>query len=156
MIAGVTINAIFGYGEERAWRDYLLTRFTELGMGFWKTSLLTGAIWGLWHYPIILQGHNYPSNPLLGVLWMTISCMLMGPTMQFFTEKANTKPLAATPAILHGVFNASFMFGGMFLKGGDEFRNCLLGTSGWLTWMIANGLIFVYNDLNKPKKKDEQ
>ena len=36
-------------------------------MGFLKTSVLTGFIWGVWHAPIILQGHNYPQHPVAGV-----------------------------------------------------------------------------------------
>ena len=56
LIAGITINAVVGFGEELGWRG-LLQR--ELGfIGFWKSSILIGFIWGVWHAPIILQGHN--------------------------------------------------------------------------------------------------
>jgi len=52
LIAGVTINAVFGFGEELGWRGLLQK---ELGfMGFWKSSLTIGLVWGIWHAPIIL------------------------------------------------------------------------------------------------------
>ena len=46
----------------------LLLRFRELGFGFWERSFLTGAVWGVWHMPIIFTGHNYPWNPYAGSL----------------------------------------------------------------------------------------
>jgi membrane protease YdiL (CAAX protease family) len=27
-------------------------------------------VWGLWHAPVIVAGHNYPGHPVLGVLTM--------------------------------------------------------------------------------------
>src|SRR3989339_531621 len=55
ILAGATINAFFALGEEIGWRGLLLHEWKHLG--FWKCSLLTGVIWGLWHLPLILLGH---------------------------------------------------------------------------------------------------
>lgn len=57
-IAGVTVNAIAGFGEELGWRGFLLKAFKE--MNFLKASVVIGFIWGIWHAPLILMGHNYP------------------------------------------------------------------------------------------------
>jgi membrane protease YdiL (CAAX protease family) len=72
----VVINTIPCFGEEFGWRGYLLMRLLPLGRA--RAMVLTGAIWGIWHAPIILQGHNYPQHPLLGVPLMIAFCVLLG------------------------------------------------------------------------------
>ncbi|MDQ0339970.1 membrane protease YdiL (CAAX protease family) [Caldalkalibacillus uzonensis] len=42
LIAGLTINALFAFGEELGWRGYLLKACQPLG--FWKASLFIGVI----------------------------------------------------------------------------------------------------------------
>ena len=70
LLAGATLNALFGFGEEAGWRGYLLHQWKH--MQFWKASLFIGLIWGIWHAPLILMGHNYPQHTQLGILMMTI------------------------------------------------------------------------------------
>ena len=41
-------------------------------LGLWKSSWVIGVIWGFWHAPLILQGHNYPQHPWAGVFMMTV------------------------------------------------------------------------------------
>lgn len=62
---GATVNAIFAFGEEFGWRGYLLWELAP--WGFWKASFAIGAVWGLWHAPIIVAGYNYPSFSIIGV-----------------------------------------------------------------------------------------
>ena len=67
-VAGFTVNLPFAFGEELGWRGLLLTETRRLGL--LKSTLLIGAIWGIWHAPIVVQGHNYPDHPIAGVLMM--------------------------------------------------------------------------------------
>jgi membrane protease YdiL (CAAX protease family) len=53
LFAGITINAIAGFGEELGWRGFLLRQLNQ--QSFIKASLLIGIIWGIWHSPIILM-----------------------------------------------------------------------------------------------------
>jgi D-alanyl-lipoteichoic acid acyltransferase DltB (MBOAT superfamily) len=56
-----------------AWLIILLGQLsTMLLIGLWHGITWNFAIWGLWHAPVILQGHNYPGYPLLGVLMMVV------------------------------------------------------------------------------------
>jgi membrane protease YdiL (CAAX protease family) len=64
LVAGLTINVIAALGEELGWRGLLLRELSPLG--FWRVSLLTGFVWGLWHAPLIVQGHNFPDAPYVG------------------------------------------------------------------------------------------
>ncbi|HVY85963.1 MAG TPA: CPBP family glutamic-type intramembrane protease [Caulobacterales bacterium] len=61
-VVGSLINApILSLTEELGWRGYLHSLWRP--SGFWRCSLATGAIWGLWHAPaILLYGLNYPQN----------------------------------------------------------------------------------------------
>lgn len=99
---GATINAVFALGEEFGWRGYLLWELAPLG--FWRASVAIGAIWGLWHAPAILEGYNYPSFPLIGVLAMVVVGVALSPLYTYLVVQAKSVVAAA---LLHGVFNSS-------------------------------------------------
>ncbi|QIO22468.1 CPBP family intramembrane glutamic endopeptidase [Haloarcula sp. JP-L23] len=99
---GTTVNAVFAFGEEFGWRGYLLWELAPLG--FWKASGVIGALWGLWHAPIILDGYNFPSFPVLGVGVMVVACVAFSPLYTYVVLRAESV-LAA--ALFHGVFNGS-------------------------------------------------
>lgn len=100
LVAGLTINALAALGEELGWRGLLLTELAPLG--FWKLSIFTGVVWGLWHAPIILQGHNFPEAPIAGIAMMTLATTVIAPIYTYVTVRAQSV-LAAT--LLHGSFN---------------------------------------------------
>ncbi len=104
---GVTVNAVLAVGEEVGWRGYLLWELAPLG--FWRASAVIGVIWGLWHAPVIVEGYNYPSFPLLGVLVMTLATVTFSFLYTYLVLRARSV-LAAV--FFHGVFNAS---GGLVL-----------------------------------------
>ena len=99
---GVSVNAVLAMGEEVGWRGYLLWELAPLG--FWRASAVTGLIWGLWHAPVIVEGYNYPSFPLLGVLVMTLATLTFSVLYTYLVVQARSV-LAAV--FFHGVFNAS-------------------------------------------------
>ena len=69
LLAGITINALFAFGEEYGWRGVLAQELRSLGV--LRSNLVIGVLWGLWHAPIIiLMGHNYGSQWALGVPMM--------------------------------------------------------------------------------------
>nr|WP_305882799.1 CPBP family intramembrane glutamic endopeptidase [Halobellus rarus] len=100
--AGVTVNAVFALGEEFEWRGYLLWELAPLG--FWRASVAIGFLRGVWHAPVILDGYNYPSFPLVGVAAMTAATVAFSPLYTYFVLRARSV-LAA--GFFHGVFNAA-------------------------------------------------
>ena len=95
------INVLFTMGEELGWRGFLLPQLLPLGQ--WKAILFSGVIWGVWHAPAILQGHNYPGYPVLGMFMMIFFCVLLGIIISWMY--LNTKsPWVA--ALAHGSVNA--------------------------------------------------
>lgn len=130
-LAGITINGLFALGEELGWRGLLQRELA--GLGFARSSLIIGLIWGLWHAPLIAQGYNYPQHPLLGMLMMTAMCIPLGVLVSWVRLRAGTV-LAA--AVMHGTFNA---LSGVVLgsvRGGDDLTIGLTGLSGILAMCI--------------------
>ncbi len=141
LFTGITINAVFAFGEEIGWRGFLYSELKQK-FDFFKTSLITGFIWGLWHAPLILQGRNYPNFPKIGVIWMIIFCILYSPIFNFIRKKSNS--VIAT-SILHGTLNATYGFSIFFLKGGNELTVGMLGLSGFVILLIVDTIIFLSN-----------
>lgn len=125
LIAGLTINALAALGEELGWRGLLLTELAPLG--FWRLSVITGVVWGIWHAPIILQGHNFPNAPLAGVFVMTIAMVAISPVYTYLTIRAQTV-LAAT--FFHGTFNGLGALSLVYLTGAGNLLLSAVGVAG--------------------------
>lgn len=103
LIFGALINAvILTFSEELGWRGYLHDLWR--GAGFWRASLGTGIIWGIWHAPaILLFGLNYPDNRVIGVGLFVAFCALLSPILTFIRDRGASVWAAG---IFHGAFNA--------------------------------------------------
>lgn len=132
LLAGITINAVAGFGEELGWRGFLQKELAFLG--FWRSSVLIGFVWGLWHAPLILQGHNYPRHPVAGVLMMTVMCVLLAPIFSYLRVKARSVIAAA---IIHGTFNATAGFALVLVRGGSDLTTGVTGLPGFVVLAIV-------------------
>lgn len=138
LIAGLTINALFAFGEELGWRGFLLQELKPLG--FARASLLIGFIWGLWHAPLILQGHNYPQHPVIGVFMMIVFCILLTPLLNYITLRAKSVIAAA---IMHGSVNGLAGIAIIMLSGGSDLTIGLTGLAGFAALAVFNLLLYV-------------
>ena len=134
--AGITINALFAFGEEAGWRGYLLKQFT--GKNFLLTAIIIGAIWGLWHAPLVLMGHNFPDHPVAGLFMMTLSCICLAPIAQFIRIKSGSVIAAA---IFHGSFNAFATFVPVFLDNTNDLLAAPMGVAGIGVYLLALGCL---------------
>lgn len=137
--AGLTVNALFAFGEEVGWRGFMFKALA--GRGFWSVSLLTGVAWGLWHAPVILQGYNYPQHPLLGVPLFAVFCVLLSPLHTLVRERGGSVWHAA---VLHGTFNAAAGVPLLVVTGGDDLTTGAVGLPGMMSLVVANGLIWLW------------
>lgn len=140
LIAGVTVNALAGFGEELGWRGFLLKQFKE--MSFLKATILIGFIWGIWHAPLILMGHNYPQHPEIGVFMMIILCILLSAIFIYITIKSKSVIAAA---IVHGTMNAVAGISIMLTDGGNDLTIGITGLAGFITLSIFIFGIFIYD-----------
>jgi membrane protease YdiL (CAAX protease family) len=142
LLLGPLINVIFTMGEELGWRGFLLPQLLPLGQ--WKALLISGVIWGVWHAPAIAQGHNYPDHPILGILLMTVFCVLLGIIIGWMYLKARSPWVAA---LAHGSINAWAGLPYLFLMPGLD--TALGGTLTSVPGFIAMGLFIGWLVLTK-------
>ena len=81
------------FGEEWGWRGYMMPKLLEL-MPKPAAIIVGGIIWGLWHAPLTIAGHNfgtdYPGYPFVGILMMCLFCVLMNCFLTLVTEKTKS------------------------------------------------------------------
>jgi membrane protease YdiL (CAAX protease family) len=142
---GMSVNVVFAYGEELGWRGFLFDELKPLG--FWRTSIVTGAIWGVWHAPLILMGHNYAHYPVPGVFMMVAWCLLLAPIFTFIRMKS--KSVLGT-AILHGMLNGMAALPIVLVSGGNELLTGFTGLAGFIVFALVDAAIFVYLKLRPP------
>lgn len=100
------INMIPAFGEEAGWRGML---FPNLALRFSPRMavLIGGAIWGLWHAPITVMGHNYGLGyagwPVAGILAMIVFCTSLGSCLSYLRVRAES---VWPCALAHGAINA--------------------------------------------------
>lgn len=140
IVAGCTINALFAFGEEYGWRNYLVDALKNFS--FWKKAVFIGLVWGIWHAPLILQGHNYPQHPVIGVALMCVFCVLLGIIELYFVMKTHS---VFPAAIVHGTINALSGFVLFFVKGGNDLTVGMTGAAGFVSLVIICAAIWTYD-----------
>jgi len=116
------MNFVNCFGEEWGWRGYLLPKMAEKLPPILMLPV-TGIIWGLWHAPLTIAGHNYglgyPGYPFTGIAAMCGFCVVTGIFLSWLTLKTRS----CIPAVLaHGAINGIAAIG-IYLTadGGDPF-----------------------------------
>jgi membrane protease YdiL (CAAX protease family) len=114
MLLSPFLNFIPAFGEEWGWRGYLLPKVAER-MKFLPATLLTGFIWGIWHAPIVVAGHNYgfgySGYPWLGIVAMCIFCIVAGILLSYLTLRTKS---CLPAALAHGAINGTAALGMLF------------------------------------------
>jgi uncharacterized protein len=143
ILLAILINPLMGiiqcFGEEFAWRGYLLPKLCKK-MVAWKAALLTGVIWGVWHSPIIAMGYNYGSgHPAAGILAMIVYTTVLGTISAFLFFKTKSIWLSV---VFHAAINALDLFLPSTLFISKQKVNPFIGPN--LTGLIGgSGLIVV-------------
>ncbi len=92
---GMLLATLSGLGEEIGWRGFLHSKLMTL-----KNSaryLLTGIIWSIWHWPLIIFGDYATSDkPWLNVIFFTIAVT----TLSFFMGWLRDTSKSSFPAAL--------------------------------------------------------
>lgn len=140
LLTGVTVNALFAFGEEIAWRGFLLKLFR--GKRFLSVAFWVGLIWGVWHAPIILNGHNYPQHPIAGVFMMILLCMLLTPMLIYFRMKSDS---VVVSAIMHGTYNAVVGISMIVVSSSNDLLYGGCGLAGMIVLLLVNVCIYLYD-----------
>ena len=146
------LNCITCFGEEWGWRGYLLPKVSR-HLSPIPTMLVTGIIWGLWHAPLTIIGHNYGLGywgfPFTGIAMMCLFCITLGIFLSFVTLKTGS----CVPAIIgHGAVNGIAAIGIYFTSDGG---NAFIGPAPTgIIGMIPLILIAIFMALHLNKNKN--
>ena len=142
LVAGISINGLVACGEEFGWRGFMFSELKHLN--FWKASVIIGAVWGIWHFPLILMGHNYPEHNVAGVFMMTLFCILSGPLFMYVTIKTRSVIAAA---IMHGTLNGTAGLALMVVKGGNDLIVGMTGAAGMIAIFLSVAGLYLVDKL---------
>jgi uncharacterized protein len=99
---GVFFSCISALGEEIGWRGFLVPHLIKI-TSFTKTALISGVIWSLYHYPILLFADYNSGAPV----WYSLLCftlLVMGASFAFAWLRLRSGSLW-TGVILHASHN---------------------------------------------------
>lgn len=69
---GTLTSLLFALGEEIGWRGYLVPRLSK-GMSFTSVCLVSGLVWSVWHYPLIIfSGYHGGTSVLYSLVCFTV------------------------------------------------------------------------------------
>ena len=112
------------------------------GQKFLVVALWIGIIWGLWHAPLILNGHNYPQHPVAGVFMMVSFCLLLTPMLMYFRQKGGS---VIVPAITHGTFNAVVPLSAIVVTPANDLLYGAAGLAGFIVLLIMDVFLYLYD-----------
>ena len=138
ILLGITLYVPLTFGEEFGWRGLLLYEWQSLG--FLKSSLFIGVIWGLWHAPLILYGYNFPNQPFTGLVVMCIFTSAVSPLFTYVRLK--TKSILGA-AMFHGMINSTAVVFILYVSNGNPLFNSMVGLCGIIaSLLIICGIYF--------------
>jgi hypothetical protein len=138
IIGGSTISLPFMFGEEFGWRGLMLHETKSLG--FLKANFFIGLIWGIWHLPVILMGHNYPHHPYFGVFMMCLFTISIAPLFAY--ARIKTKSILGS-CMLHGMLNASGAMYLLYIANGNELYSSVAGWAGIISGLTLTVCIIL-------------
>jgi membrane protease YdiL (CAAX protease family) len=106
---------------------------------------VVGFIWGVWHAPIIAQGHNYAGHPTTGVLLMIAFCMVWSVILGWLFAASGS---VLAPTIAHASINSPAAALTVFAAGANPTLGTITGVVGiatagcvaaWLWWRYLKG-----------------
>jgi uncharacterized protein len=145
ILIGPFLGLIISFGEEFGWRGFLQSSL--IPMGKVKGVLLLGVIWGIWHWPVIWMGYNYPGQPILGSIMMVLFTIGLGFVLAYAVFKAKGIWIAA---FVHALNNQTLSFFNGFVYTPN---NLILSFGIGLFGMVCLGLV-VWLILRDPIWKD--
>jgi membrane protease YdiL (CAAX protease family) len=100
---GFIVNCFAALGEEIGWRGLLVPELAKT-TSFARTALISGIIWAIWHWPLILSGeYNSIDTPVwFGLICFTI--MVIGINFAFAWLRLKSGSIWG-PVLLHAAHN---------------------------------------------------
>lgn len=127
---GVAGSCVSALGEEIGWRGFLVPELAKI-TSFTRTALLSGAIWSLWHYPVILFADYRTTTPVAYAM-VCFTVMVFGISFLFAWLRLKSGSLW-TGMFLHGSHN-------LFIQGVFDPLTKDTGSTAYLIGEFGAGL----------------
>lgn len=102
VLIGIIVSILLALGEEIGWRGFLVPQLAKVTSFKW-VAVISGVVWALWHFPIIIMGSYVSETPL----WWSLpifffGVLLLSVVLAWITIKSGS----LWPAVLyHGIDN---------------------------------------------------
>ena len=128
-LAGALLAAPLFFGEEFGWRGYLQLRVAS-GRPL-RAAVVTGLIWGVYHYPVILVSFEGFENTLVGLIVFPVTTILL--SIIFGWLRAKTGSVWVT-CLAHSATNGvgGALLAYLYLGGGSFVLTSYVGVLGWI------------------------
>lgn len=124
LLLGTAQSVLSATGEELGWRGFLVPTLAET-MPFSRVALISGAIWALWHMPLIIFADYNNGAPA----WYSVTCfavMVVALGFPFAWLRLRSKSVWPA-AILHASHN-------LFVQ---AFFDRVTVNTGWTNWLTS-------------------
>jgi CAAX protease family protein len=101
LMLGALVATFMLFGEEFGWRGFLQKKL--FWHSPWKSAIATGIIWGVWHFPINLQGYNFPEHKYWGLIVFPLACIFLSYIFAWFYRLTNS---IWSSCLAHASFNS--------------------------------------------------
>jgi membrane protease YdiL (CAAX protease family) len=147
-LVGTLIATPLFFGEEFGWRGYLQLRVAE-GRPL-LAAVITGLIWGVYHYPVILVGFEGFENALPGLLVFPITTILL--SIVFGWLRARTGSVWVT-CLAHSATNGvgGALLAYLYLGGGSFLLTSYVGVLGWIPLGLLCLVLLLTGQLKRPR-----
>jgi membrane protease YdiL (CAAX protease family) len=144
MLFNGTLSALL---EEIAWRGFLVPKLMEF-TSFTNTALITGLVWAVWHYPLIIFSNVRLGNTPL--IYSLVCFTIFAVGVSFATAWLRMKSGSVwTAALLHGSHNVFMLhvFNTLTTDSGGTWL--LVGEYGSITAAMGLLLVILFWSLRK-------
>jgi membrane protease YdiL (CAAX protease family) len=129
----LAFNIFAAFGEELGWRGLLVPEMSKF-MSFTKLALLSGAIWAVWHFPLIIFGSYHGVGSLwFSLLTFTPSVIGAGVVLAWLRLKSGSVWVAV---LFHGFWNYFIQAFYPALTVQTPSTELITGEFGWLSPLV--------------------
>ncbi len=143
LLSGLAMTPVL-WLEEFGWRSYLQMRL--FGGRPLLAALATGAIWGVWHYPMVLTGYLPNHNGIAGLVFFPAYTMLFSILLGWLRMRTGSIWVVSLAHASHNMVLEAIavaVFGTM-ISNGDLFLDprglvALVPLCGLCAWIVLGG-----------------
>jgi uncharacterized protein len=145
-LAGSLVTAPLFFGEEFGWRGYLQLRWFDNRPLL--AAVLTGVVWGVFHYPLILVGFEGYENLAVGLAIFPVFTILLSILLGWLRQRSGSIWVSCLAhAASNGIGGSITAY--LFQGGGSFVLTSYAGVLGWIplgaicAWILLTGRLRV-------------